>query len=60
MHYRIGYDATWINKVAVAFAFTTPVLRREREGRGIHVIADASELCILIVIPNLSRWLTTF
>jgi hypothetical protein len=47
-----------INKVA--FAFTTPVLRREREGRGSQFIADAGELCILIVIPNLTRWLTNF
>jgi hypothetical protein len=40
MHYRIRYDATWIDKAA--FALTIPVLRREREGRGIHLIADAS------------------
>jgi hypothetical protein len=37
-----------------------PVLRRERERRGIHLIADAGELCTFIVIPNLSRCLTTF
>jgi hypothetical protein len=46
-----------INKVA--FAFTTPVLRREREQRCAHFIADAGELGTLIVIPNLSRCLTT-
>jgi hypothetical protein len=57
MHCRIGCDATWINKVA--FAFTTPALGRAREARGIHFIADACELCTFIVIPNLSRCLTT-
>jgi hypothetical protein len=58
MHCRIGYKAIWINKVA--FAFTTFALRREREGRVIHFIADASELGTLVVIPNLSRCLITF
>jgi hypothetical protein len=42
MSYLIGYDATWINKLVPAFP--TPALRREREGRGTHCVADASEI----------------
>jgi len=41
MRYLIGYDSTWINKLAPAFP--TPALRKEHEGRGTHSVADASE-----------------
>jgi hypothetical protein len=41
----VGLVTTQHGSTKVAFAFTTPVLRREREGLGIHLIADAGELC---------------
>ena len=41
MRYLIFYDATGINKLVLAFPI--PALRNEREGRGTHCVADASE-----------------
>ncbi|HEX3104888.1 MAG TPA: hypothetical protein VHQ22_10590 [Terriglobales bacterium] len=41
MRYRIGYDATWINKFAPAFP--TPALRKLREERGTRFVGAVNE-----------------
>ena len=41
MRYRIGYDATWINKFAPAFP--TPTLRKLREERGTRFVGAVKE-----------------
>jgi len=41
IHYRIGYDATWINKFAPAFP--TPALRKLREERGTRFVGAVKE-----------------
>ena len=40
-NYRIGYDATWSNKLAPAFP--TPALRKLREERGTRFIGAVKE-----------------
>src|SRR6185312_11847543 len=42
MRYRIGYDATWINKFVPAFP--APALRKLREERGTRFVGTVKEI----------------